>query len=164
MGREDHCPCVARRPPDEVISSRIPRLETSPAYTRLKLPTSFDSSSEQMLGHLLLDRLERVMPETEDHISMNYLEDASLLLSLRRSMQGIAASGNRRLIPAFDAVLHGPLSREETEDLRGMLAAEKEAALGGSGVSGKAQRLKGAYHLVNAAAIRQRRPGPASTA
>jgi hypothetical protein len=125
-------------------------------HVPLRLPVSFRASSERILGDLILERLERIMPETETTVAIRYLEDASLLLSLYRSFQGIAASVCRELIPLFDSALRGPLSKEETNNLEGMLEMEKQSAITSSRVESKAQRVKGAYHLSKAVAMRRK--------
>jgi hypothetical protein len=106
-----------------------------------------------MLGDLILERLRRIMPETDTSVAIDYLADASLLLSLHRSFQGITASGHRDLIPLFDSVLRGQLPKEEAHRLEGILEAEKESAVARSEADSKAQRVKGAYHLSKAGAM-----------
>jgi hypothetical protein len=121
----------------------------------MKLPPSFKASSEGVLSSLVVDRLERVMPETETPVAIRQLEEASLLLSLCRSFQGITASADQRLIPIFDSVLQGELSKDGILDLQGLLASEKEYAAAGSEAEVKAQRVKGIYHLAMAASAKR---------
>ena len=109
-----------------------------------------------MLGDLIVERLERIMPETETSVAIGYLEDASILLSLCRSFQGIIASAHSELIPLFDSALRGSLSEEEADNLKGILEKEKESTIKHSEVESKAQRVKGAYHLSRAAAMRRK--------
>ncbi len=95
------------------------------------------------------------MPETEIPVAMRYLEDASLLLSLCRSFQGIAASDNREILPYFNSVLRGQLRDRDARNLERILSAEKLQPVARSGVNDKAQRIKGVYHLAAAASMRR---------
>lgn len=121
----------------------------------MTLPSSFRASSERTLSSLILDRLERVMPETGTPLAITYIEEASLLLSLYRSFQGITASANKGLIPLFDSVLRGTISDGDASALKNILASEKDSAVSSSEANAKAQRVKGAYHLAMAASMRR---------
>ena len=123
-------------------------------HVRMSLPLTFADSSEQVLGSLVVERLQGIFPETEAHEAVRYLEDASLALSLSRSYQGITASASRDLVPLFDLVLRGPISEEKMDVLEDILKAEIDSNAGYLDNNRKAQRVKGAHHLLNAAALR----------
>jgi hypothetical protein len=123
-------------------------------YSPLRLPQTFQASSEQTLGPLVVERLQRILPETGPGEAILYLDDASLAFFLCRSYQGIVASSFKDLVPLFDEVLLSPISDDKTDMLKGILKAEMEAPPRGLGINVKAQRVKGIFNLLNAATIR----------
>lgn len=133
----------------------MPRTRKAMPHVRMSLPMTFTDSSEQILGSLVIERLQRIFPETETTEAIGYLVDASLALSLSRSYQGIVTSASKDLIPSFDLALQGHMSEEKMDVLEGILKAEMVSSLGDLGLNRKAQRVKGAFHLLNAAELRR---------
>jgi hypothetical protein len=141
----------------------MPRSGKAAPHVPVSLPQSFAASSEQALGSLVAERLQRIFPETDVSEAVLYMEDASLALSLYRSYKGIAASAFKDLVPLFDLTLRGPVSDEKINSLEDALEAEIESASAHLGIERKAQRVKGAFHLLSATALRRRSSPPSTT-
>lgn len=116
------------------------------------------------MGSLIVERLQRILPETDAHEALLYLEDASIALSLSRSYKGITTSSSKDLVPFFDMALLGPLPEKQMSILEDTLKAEKDTSVGHTDVTTKAHRVKGVFHLLNAAALRQRPRTSSATA
>lgn len=124
------------------------------------LPRDFGSSSGQRLDSLVLERLQLLYPETEAHEAVLCLEEASLALCLSRSYQGIVSSSSKDLVPLFEMSLRGPLPEKEEGMLEEYLRVAKESPSDDQGLQRKADKVKGAFHLLRAATIRRRSPSP----
>jgi len=144
--------CTARKLPDQIVIDLLKKRQENKQYIPLRFPTDYKRAATFDWMDRVRRRMLAVTPETSLSAAERYLRDASYLLFVWRSLQGITKSESKDLIEPFERILQQRADGRLIKDLRSMLD-ELRGATDRGNIDGLVMRVKALFFMIRAASL-----------